>query len=699
MKLSKVKLLNISWIAKAGLKKQFISVFISLFLVSGILILLVVYSTLNNKTEKVGRDFAVEYALKEKHRIMAPIKREIALSKKMANSPLLIEWAKNEEDAGLKERALNELESFREVYADKRYFFVIGESGNYYFNNKLDQYGNKQLLYTLDRKNSDDSWYFSSIELVDDFALNVDDNEVLGETNIWINTIVKDKEGNKLGIGGTGLNLNSYLEAFMHNNDNNITPIIFNSSGAVQAYQDLELIDKNSVAKDQSSQNTIFNMLGNQADIENLKSVMAQVKTSNLSVQTVDLTFNQQDHIAAITYLPEIDWYVTTLFQLSKIYSVWDYSNIIIIIIITLMLLIILTIYYTNQKVLSPLEELHRSTRQIAVGNYDYKLDINYENEFGQLAESFNEMADKVSLYTDNLEQLVREKTEKLRTANEVLAEKNQKITDSILYAQNILNSIIPEDRHLQNSLEDFFVIWQSRDIVGGDFYWYKEVEDGFLLALIDCTGHGVPGALMAMTTNTILQRIIDNHPDLYPASILSRLNKLLKEVLYKDESRAEIDDGLDIGLCLIKKSQKQCIYAGAKISLFYTEDGASDEDIEVSQNMANLDNTVTRIKGDSQSIGYRRSSESFTYTNHIIDIKQGMKFYMTTDGFLDQNGVDNKRFGLKRFIELIKDYRDLSLSEQGVYFKERLLEHMQTEEQRDDITVLGFCPEIFYRR
>lgn len=287
-----MKLNKITSISKTNLKKQFIAVFITLFVLSGLLILSVVYITLNNKTGEIGRDFAVEYALKEKNRIMAPIQREIALSKKMANSPLLIEWAKNESDTELKEMALEELDSFREVFADKRYFFVIGESGNYYFNNNLDEYADQQLLYTLDRSNPDDSWYFSTIEAVDDFALNVDDNQVSGETNIWINTIVRDKNNNKLGIVGTGLNLNSYLETFMQTDEQNITPIIFDSSGAVQAYQDLELIDKNTIARDPLAGNTIFNMLGSQDDIDRLKAAMTGVRTNNLAVQTVDITFN-----------------------------------------------------------------------------------------------------------------------------------------------------------------------------------------------------------------------------------------------------------------------------------------------------------------------------------------------------------------------------------------------------------------------
>ncbi|MEJ6949835.1 hypothetical protein [Natronospora cellulosivora (SeqCode)] len=130
--------------SRPGLKKQFITLFIILFLMSGLVILSVVYFTLNNKTKEIGRDYAVEYALKEKNRLMAPIQKEIALSRKMADSPLLIKWAKNEKDTVLREMALQELENFRKHFSDQRYFFVIDKSKNYYFNNSINQYHNDQ---------------------------------------------------------------------------------------------------------------------------------------------------------------------------------------------------------------------------------------------------------------------------------------------------------------------------------------------------------------------------------------------------------------------------------------------------------------------------------------------------------------------------------------------------------------------------
>ncbi|MEJ6949834.1 SpoIIE family protein phosphatase [Natronospora cellulosivora (SeqCode)] len=527
----------------------------------------------------------------------------------------------------------------------------------------------------MDKSNPDDNWYFSTITRVDDFVLNVDDNEVLGETNIWINTIIKDKSNNKIGLAGTGLDLTTYLKKFIKNEDEYITPIIFDSSGAVQAYEDLKYIDKNSQLKEASKKSTVFDLIGNEGAINRLRSVMIQMKNDHLPVQTIDIIFNQQRNVAAITYIPEVDWYVTILFRLSRIYSIWDYSNIILVIIFVLIILVILTIYFTTNKVINPLMELYSSTLEIAAGNYNYKVKIEEENEFGVLASSFNEMAVKVNMYTDNLERLVEKKTAELRSANQVLEEKNQKITDSILYAQNIQSSIIPLESKLKRSFEDYFVIWMPKDIVGGDFYWYKDLMDSYLIAVVDCTGHGVPGALMAMTANTILQRINDNNNSLNPAEILSKLNKLLKEILYKNYMNQDIDDGLDIAICRVYPHKKECIFAAARLSLFYTKD-----------------KQLIRIKGDRQSIGYRRSSESFKYTNHLIKIKEDMNFYLTTDGYLDQNGGnDNKRLGLKTFMQLIEDNQDYNLNKQGEIFRETLLEHMSSIEQRDDITVVGF--------
>ncbi|KLO23242.1 stage II sporulation protein E [Marinitoga sp. 1197] len=264
------------------------------------------------------------------------------------------------------------------------------------------------------------------------------------------------------------------------------------------------------------------------------------------------------------------------------------------------------------------------------------------------------------------LKKLVKERTKELE-------QKNKRIMDSILYAKNIQNSILPSEKILKNKFKDFFVLWKPSNIVGGDFYWYKERSDGsFYIAVVDCTGHGVPGALMTMTANSILNRIIDDTNLVSPSDILQKLNILFKNTInsYNDDYR--YDDGLEIGLCYI--SNNKLIYSGAGISLYYTED-----------------NKIIRIKGDNKGIGYKRSKIDYIFSEHIIEIESNTNFYITSDGYEDQNNPEGKRLGRKTFINLLNSIYKEPMDKQKEEINKFLKNYMKNEDQRDDITVIGF--------
>lgn len=217
-------------------------------------------------------------------------------------------------------------------------------------------------------------------------------------------------------------------------------------------------------------------------------------------------------------------------------------------------------------------------------------------------------------------------------------------------------------------------MVWEPRDGVGGDFYWLKEQDNLFAFAVIDCTGHGVPGALMCMTVNSILDRISSVRGLNNPALILQDLNKLLRETLHQDLDTSITDDGAEIGLCVVNKQFGQLIYAGAGMPL-----------------IAYMDNVLGEIKGDRQKIGYKKSDPQFVYENYRISLKPESVFYITTDGFLDQNNETSPvAFGKKRFREIIVNNATQHLSEQKEVFIKELKKYQGAAKQRDDITLLA---------
>ena len=249
----------------------------------------------------------------------------------------------------------------------------------------------------------------------------------------------------------------------------------------------------------------------------------------------------------------------------------------------------------------------------------------------------------------------------------------NKKIMDSIDYAQNIQQNILPSKSELEKILNDFFIIWKPANLVGGDFYWIKEMEEGYYVAVIDCTGHGVPGALMTMTTNSILNRVVEVGNKRLPSEILRELNLIFKKTINSNNSNYRMDDGLEIGICLVENNK--ITYSGSGISLYY-----------------NVNGKILRLKPDRHGIGYRHFKKNYEYTDYEICPEKNQNFYLTSDGYLDQDGGDQqKRFGRKRFIDMLEKNHDKELGNQKRIYNNKLEEFMNTREQRDDITLVGF--------
>lgn len=179
----------------------------------------------------------------------------------------------------------------------------------------------------------------------------------------------------------------------------------------------------------------------------------------------------------------------------------------------------------------------------------------------------------------------------------------------------------------------------------------------------------------MTMTASALLDRITDNTNDDNPSHILQKLNKLLKETLRQDNPDALTNDGLDIGLCLIKPGENKLIYSGARLNLIYCQSGG-----------------VYELKGDRQSLGYKDANIDYEFSNKQLNLASITACYLITDGLVDQNGGNNELgFGSKRFKEIILHNQAKSLSEQNQLINEVMDEYMGPVNQRDDITVIGF--------
>lgn len=280
--------------------------------------------------------------------------------------------------------------------------------------------------------------------------------------------------------------------------------------------------------------------------------------------------------------------------------------------------------------------------------------------------------------YSQTLEERVTERTEKLHQILKRLEITNRRITDSIAYARRIQKSLLPDAARVGRILGPHFILWKPRDMVGGDIYSVDRTDTGFLVTVMDCTGHGVPGAFMSMIASSLLKRLIRSVDPLDPAELLMQLNRGGRASLRHDRDDAISDDGLDAGICFVDRDRQTLTFAGARLSLVYL-----------------AGNEVIRVKGDRQSLGYQSSDPDYVYTNHEIDLAAGMRFYLFTDGYTDQMGAEKKiRFGTRRFMDLLKDSRDVSLQSQGKRLTDAFHAHRGSRIVQDDLTVIGFSAD-----
>jgi serine phosphatase RsbU (regulator of sigma subunit) len=251
-----------------------------------------------------------------------------------------------------------------------------------------------------------------------------------------------------------------------------------------------------------------------------------------------------------------------------------------------------------------------------------------------------------------------------------IVEEKNKEITDSITYAKRIQTAMLPSIEKIQESLPSSFVYYQPKDIVAGDFYWFMKKDNKILLAVADCTGHGVPGAMVSVVCHNALNRAVNDFNLINPAKILDKTAELVIEAFKKNNE--DVKDGMDISLCSFDLENNKLEYAGAINSLFYISE-----------------NKLTEVKGDKQPIGQYAKIKPFT--QHSIDLVAGDKVYLFSDGYPDQfGGEKGKKFMYKRFRDLILTISDKEFSKQKNMLEDDFNHWKQDLEQLDDVCVIG---------
>lgn len=260
----------------------------------------------------------------------------------------------------------------------------------------------------------------------------------------------------------------------------------------------------------------------------------------------------------------------------------------------------------------------------------------------------------------------------RLIETNKRLSEQNKDITDSIYYAQRIQRSILQKQEKLKEMFADSFLLYKPKDIVSGDYYWFYEDDEFKYVATVDCTGHGVPGAMMSMVANAMFKEVFINQQITHPAEILKALDVELEKSMNVNQEMIAYD-GMDVSLIRITKATNELAFAGAFRSLLIVRNGE-----------------VIEINGSRYPIGFYSGIDK-AFETQYVQLKNNDCIYLFTDGFTDQfGGEKNKKLKKSNFKELLSTIYEMDLEEQEAFLEYSFNNWKQDVDQTDDVLVIG---------
>jgi len=268
---------------------------------------------------------------------------------------------------------------------------------------------------------------------------------------------------------------------------------------------------------------------------------------------------------------------------------------------------------------------------------------------------------------------ILASQNEEIATQRDKINAQHTAITDSIVYAKRIQKGVLPPDAYIDEILPESFILFKPKDVVSGDFYWIRQINDYIVLAVADCTGHGVPGAIMSMLGISFLNEIVQKREITQANQVLNELRKQIKLALRQTGRKGEADDGMDIAMCVLDTKTKSLQYSGAFNPLYLIQN------YELSE-----------IKADKMPIGYYPNEKS-DFSNHEIQLKKGDIFYLFSDGFRDQfGGKKGFKYRASNFQRILVENHNKPMIIQKEMLEDELKSWMNGYEQTDDIIVMG---------
>ena len=367
----------------------------------------------NATVVKLGTLFAEKQILFDRYRGLGALMQEVKLAETLARSSAIEAWARQEDNPVLREKGIAELEHFREAFSDHSYFFVVGASGNYYFNDAENTYAGRQLSHRLSRDNPRDAWYYKTAALGAGCHLNVDHDDALGVTKVWINCVIRDGD-TVLGVLGSGLDLTSFIREVVDIPQTGVTAMFVDRSGAVQAHRDPRLVDFHSLTKELSNKKTVFSLLDRPQDRQVMQAMMDRVTSSDVLVESAFMHIDGAEVLVGVGYLDRLGWYNVTIMDVDKIIDRGLFLPIGLLLGAIMLLSVAAVGWVFKRQVLDRLARVEARFAAVSDGKFAPGMVDSAGDEIGRMSRAFEAMAAQVSGNTARLEKAVAERTAEL---------------------------------------------------------------------------------------------------------------------------------------------------------------------------------------------------------------------------------------------------------------------------------------------
>ena len=392
----------------------------SRFLLSttGILLLTCFFSWLSIRVlaEDLVESWVERYAEKQarydKARTLLPLIQEINLSKEFAELDSLKAWAEQPNNESLKQQAFIDAEEFRMRFAEKSYFIALKKNERYYFSD--DDASGKFYRYTLESSKESDAWFYQIMEHNLDLHLNVNPDVELGVIKLWSDVLIR--QGDEiLGVVGTGLDLSDFLDQMVEKQDVYSAIVFTNYEGAIQLYQQEELINYSSLTKNAEGKKLIFQLLDNEESKERLKQALKSAKNRPNKIEMTRVDKDGTHQLASVIYIPEIDWLQVNFIDIGRFLPLSEFSSLFVVFFVSLVVALIIFYVLLSLIVTKPLAELDLSIRQLGKNRYRVpKLSYFAGTEIKRLVSHYEKMSTSLLEYQHQLEEKVKERTAEL---------------------------------------------------------------------------------------------------------------------------------------------------------------------------------------------------------------------------------------------------------------------------------------------